>query len=141
MESCGDGFALRDEALKFYIQCISSKISNDISISKDIQALLYIWAIVHCFTKHASEFKANGLVGDIQTLNCTDLDSWGFPTELQTDLILKNKKLKERLENARIGFIGRPSLRKLNVPLNPSIPEDLIPAIVGTLLHNCFMLL
>lgn len=128
---------LRDEALEYYIHCISSKICNDTQMTQCNKALLYIGAIVHCFTIHASEFIANGLVGDIQTLNCTDLDKWGFSTDLQTDLIQKSKKIKHRLETeAKIEFIGRQNFRKLNVPLNPSITDNLIPAIVGTLLHG-----
>ena len=120
---------LRDKALQFYLQCISSKISNATeTITQCDKALMYIGAIVHCFTKHSSEFTANGLHGNVQTLDCNDLD-----------FIQKSKKIKARLESeARIEFVGKPAWRKLNVPLNPCSTENLIPAIVGTLLHNCF---
>lgn len=130
---------LRNEALQFYLQCISSKISNATeTITQCEKALMYIGAIVHCFTTHSSEFIAKGLVGDIQTLNCNDLNSWGFSTDVQTYFI-QCKKIKARLESeARIEFVGTPAWRKLNVPLNRCSTEILIPAIVGTLLHNCF---
>lgn len=130
---------LRDEALKFYLQCISSKISNATEITQCDKALMYIGAIVHCFVKHASEFTANGLVGEIQTLNCNDLNSWGFSRDLQTYFIQKSKVMKSRLQSeARIEFTGKSDGRFLNVPLNPCCTENLIPAIVGTLLHNCY---
>jgi len=64
---------LRDEALQFYLQCISSKISNATeTITQCDKALMYIGAIVHCFTKHSSEFTANGLHGNVQTLTILD---------------------------------------------------------------------
>ena len=89
--------------------------------------------------KHSSEFTANGLHGNVQTLNCNDLNSWGFSTDVQTDFIQKSKKIKARLETeARIEFTGKSDGRFLNVPLNPCSTDNLIPAIVGTLLHNCF---
>ena len=127
---------LRDEALEFYVQCISSKISNASEITQCDKALMYIGAIVHCFTKHASEFKAKGLVGEIQTLNCNDLNSWGFSIDLQTFFIQKSKTMKSRLQSeARIEFAGKSESRKLNVPLNPSITENLFPRNLGALLQ------
>ena len=105
---------LRDEALEFYIQCISSKISNDTEITQCDKVLMYIGAIVHCFTEHALEFTANGPVGEIQTLKCNDLNSWGFSTDLQTYFIQKSKTMKSRLQSeARIEFTGKSNMRFL----------------------------
>jgi hypothetical protein len=132
MELCD--FSFRDEVLKHYIQLVSSKISKEPQRNPCDEALLYIGAIVHCFTEHRSDFAANGIVGDMQALNCNDLDRWGFSKDLQTSFIQQNRKIKTRLENeATISFIGRPDARLLNVPLNPRRLDNLIPSCIGTL--------
>lgn len=100
---------------------------------------MYIRAIVHCFTEHALEFTANGLVGDIQTLNCNELNSWGFSTDLQTDFTQKSKTMKSRLQSeAGIEFTGKSERRVLNVPLNPCSTENLFSSNLGALLHYFF---
>ena len=48
------------------------------TITHSNKALMFIGAIVHCITKHSQEFLANGLVGEIQTLNCNDFFFFNF---------------------------------------------------------------